>query len=431
MGFADRYLNKQKGFVASVPGVPSGQLKYIVVLPAYCEPDLTDALESLWNCVRPDGHIEVLVVINSPENAGEEVLQSNRHTLEKASGWIACHHDPSMNFHMLEKSSLPASDAGVGLARKIGMDEAVHRFNSINRPDGYILSFDADSCCDGDYFTSIAEEICRHPDIKGFTVYFEHPVQGTEFDDRVYAAITEYELHLRYVNQFLRYAGFPYAHHTVGSCFGVRAETYTAQGGMNKRQGGEDFYFLHKIIPLGNFTDITTTRVIPSPRVSARVPFGTGPVIGRYLNSEEPGLKTYAPECFLALRELFRIVPELFKATRDDIGGRMKPLPESMKAFLMEHQVTESVMEISANCGSPDTFNKRFYRWFDAFRVIKYLNYASRNFYPQIAVGEAAKHFLSVTEQMVNTEKFTNLELLRVFRKMERGDLNSGGITCL
>lgn len=420
MGFADRYFNKQKGFIPDISGLPSEQLNYVVVIPAYCEPDLTDALESLWNCTRPDGHIEVLIVINSPENAGEDVFHSNRLTLDITSRWIAGHPDPSMQFHLLEKLSLPDREAGVGLARKIGMDEAVHRFNLINKPEGFILSFDADSCCDSNYFTSIDEEIRKHQGIKGFTVYFEHPVKGTESDDRVYAAITEYELHLRYVNQFLRFAGFPYAHHTVGSCFGVRAETYTAQGGMNKRQGGEDFYFLHKIIPLGNFTDITTTRVIPSPRVSNRVPFGTGPVIGRYLNAEDPGLKTYAPACFMALRDLFGSIPELFKASHEDIAGQVNLLPESLKSFLLKNQVLEWVMEINANSSSPATFSKRFFRWFDAFRVVKYLNYASRNFYPQIAVGEAARLLLLKKGYVNPFENYSNLQLLQVFRNVER-----------
>jgi len=40
---------------------------------------------------------------------------------------------------------------------------------------------------------------------------------------QVYGAIAAYELHLRYYVQALRYAGFPHAHHTVGSCLAVRA----------------------------------------------------------------------------------------------------------------------------------------------------------------------------------------------------------------
>src|SRR5213594_3575687 len=94
-------------------------------------------------------------------------------------------------------------------------------------------------------------------------------------DPKVAEAIAAYELHLRYYVRALRYAGFPYAHHTIGSCMAVRADVYKKQGGMNKRQAGEDFYFLQKIIPLGHFTDLTETKVIPSSRPSDRVPFGT------------------------------------------------------------------------------------------------------------------------------------------------------------
>ena len=42
---------------------------------------------------------------------------------------------------------MPAKDAGVGLARKTGMDEALYRFNMLGKPEGIILSYDADSLC--------------------------------------------------------------------------------------------------------------------------------------------------------------------------------------------------------------------------------------------------------------------------------------------
>ena len=89
-----------------------------------------------------------------------------------------------------------------------------------------------------------------NPRSPGCSIYFEHPLHGP-LEPKVYEAIAAYELHLRYYVQALRYAAFPYAHHTIGSSMAVRADAYAKQGGMNKRQAGEDFYFLHKIIPLG------------------------------------------------------------------------------------------------------------------------------------------------------------------------------------
>ena len=81
------------------------------------------------------------------------------------------------------------------------------------------------------------------------------------------------------------------------------------QGGMNKRQAGEDFYFLHKIIPLGHFGEINTTRVIPSPRPSDRVPFGTGRAVRDYLATHK--FETYPLEAFRDLKQFFSIKPSV------------------------------------------------------------------------------------------------------------------------
>src|SRR4029434_9989987 len=99
----------------------------------------------------------------------------------------------------------------------------------------------------------------------------------------IYKAIAAYELHLRYYLQALRTAGFPHGYHTIGSSMAVRARTYMEQGGMNRRQAGEDFYFLHKLIPLGGFTELNSTTVYPLPRPSNRVPFGTGRAVSEWL----------------------------------------------------------------------------------------------------------------------------------------------------
>ena len=54
---------------------------------------------------------------------------------------------------------------------------------------------------------------------------------------------------------------------------------------MNRKKAGEDFYFLQKLFDAGHFSECNTTRVIPSPRPSDRVIFGTGPAIREYLET--------------------------------------------------------------------------------------------------------------------------------------------------
>lgn len=421
MDFADHYLSKQKGFLPQIAVTPAESLRFIVVIPAFCEPGIADSLESLWNCQRPAAQIEVIVVINGPENATAQVLHENQLTYSVTKEWIEKHNDPSFRFYIIDQRHMPARDAGVGLARKTGMDEAVYRYNQLNQPHGYILTFDADSRCDPDYFTAIEKAVNTGKPVSGFNVYFEHPLSGSAFPREVYQGIAGYELHLRYLNLFMHYTGFPFAQHTVGSCFGVRADAYAKQGGMNKRKAGEDFYFLHKIIPLGGFININTTRVIPSPRTSHRVPFGTGAAMTKYMQAPEQEMQTYAPQAFIDLKTFFNKVPELYGQPAESTAMLQKHLPLPLNQYLAENQFINALKEINNNSSSVTTFTKRFYRWFDAFRIIKYLNSVSRHYYPQVPVDEAACRYLALTGQNFASQCSTH-ELLLKFREIERGE---------
>lgn len=419
MGFAGYYLRKQGDLPAALSDPPSGNLSYIVIIPAYCETDLIRTLECLWQCKHPSGHVEVIVVVNFPESAGDQVRQSSFGVAEEVRSFSLRHNEEGFRFRLIEAFNLPVKHAGAGLARKIGMDEALRRFDQICNQKGLIISLDADCLCDMNYFEAIETHNRKFPDATGFNLYFEHPVADIRYDPRIREGIVQYELHLRYVNQFLRYAGFPFAFHTVGSSFAVRAMTYAAQGGMNKRKAGEDFYFLHKIIPLGNFHEINTTRVIPSPRPSDRVPFGTGAAISRYVTSEVPILMTYHPDSFMVLKSFFDNTRGYYKQSRDKLEEMLDHVTEPLKGYLRNMGAAESIHEINCNCSHPESFHNRFFRWFDAFRVVKFLNHASQGPHPTMSVIQAAQQFLTHTGSVVPPE-ISAPELLTRFREIER-----------
>ena len=100
-------------------------------------------------------------------------------------------------------------------------------------------------------------------------------------DPKQRLGIQLYEDYLHYYKKALDYAGFPDSIYTIGSAFAVRADAYVKQGGMNRRQAGEDFYFLNKLTKLGKITEINDAYVYPSARVSDRVPFGTGAAMNK------------------------------------------------------------------------------------------------------------------------------------------------------
>ncbi len=381
--YLDRFSEREQ----LIPEKPNSDLGLIVVIPCCNESDLISSLKSLLNCDRPQKSVEVIVVINASENAENEVFQQNKKTYTEASDWISRNNSDELKFFLIVENNLPKKHAGVGLARKIGMDEAVRRLPD----DGVIVCFDADATCDDNYLVEIEKHFKQHPKSPACSIHFEHPIDGKQFSKENYNGILQYELHLRYYKNALSYAGLPYAFHTIGSSMAVRSNAYQKQNGMNKRKAGEDFYFLQKLIPLGGFTEIKTTRVIPSPRVSDRVPFGTGRAMQEWLGNNSSELTTYNINSFQDLKTFVRVVPELFQNC--DVV-----IPESIKLFLQEIDYAESLPKIRANSTSQKHFVKLFFNWFNAFKVLKYVHFARDNFYPNQSVFQAANKLLQLLE---------------------------------
>jgi glycosyltransferase involved in cell wall biosynthesis len=415
MSFAEQYIRKHCIFPRQILPDPHAGLNIAVVIPCYNEPSLINTLEALWNCERPCCAVEVIIVINSGENSPQSAVQNNIRTEEQAITWISNHFAVNFKFHIIVKAGLPRKHAGVGLARKTGMDEAVIRFNYLNNPGGIIISFDADSVCERNFLTEIENHFISFPRTNGCSVYFEHPLEGTEFPPDIYEAITWYELYLRYYQSALKYTGYPYAFYTIGSCFAVRASVYAKQGGMNRRQAGEDFYFLQKIIPLGNFYEINTTRVIPSPRPSKRVPFGTGATVHKYIGhgTNEPYIYNF--QAFNDLKKFFESVPELFRKPENDILQVMSKQSKILAEFLEIYNISAKLKEIDGNSSDKTHFTKRFFLYFNAFRILKYLNYAHENGYKRISLGYAAAQLLDAVGIISKTDNAR--ELLEIFRK--------------
>ena len=411
-----QYLAKHH-FIPAINSLPEEAPRMIVVIPSYNEPALLRSLESLYQCRLPSCFVEVIVVVNHPECASIDVKRQNEENLRDAAHWMLQHKKNKLQFHIIYKPDVPAKIAGVGYARKTGMDEAVHRFLQSGVDDGVIIGFDADAICDENYLEEIERTFFAGKPVNGASVYFEHPIDGDEYDSSVYDGIVLYELHLRYLNQALRYAGFPYTYHTVGSSFAVSAPAYVKQGGMNKRKAGEDFHFLQKIIPLGNYVEINTTRVLPSPRPSDRVPFGTGASISQWMTGEHAALHTYPFEPFEDLKQMFALVPQFFKLNNTEIEKLCTPLPYPMRDYLLQNNYLEHISQANYNSASQEAFIKRFFGWFDGLKTVKYLNESCRKVYGKQSSDVASGRLL---KKLGYENNYTARELLYIYRKIER-----------
>ncbi len=201
------YLEKYSFRPGLIHDAPAQDLGIVVVIPSYAELSINHALLALQSCSRPPCEVEVIVVVNQSEVENEEISAINHQTFEEVKKWeerTSGSRDPGFSVFAILETKLPKKHAGVGFARKIGMDEAVRRFQLAEKEDGIIACFDADSSCRSDYLTELYKHFEKHPDTPGCSVRYEHPTFGSEFEPKTYLAVTYYELHLRYCNQALK-----------------------------------------------------------------------------------------------------------------------------------------------------------------------------------------------------------------------------------
>lgn len=390
----------------------------IVVIPAYKEEAfLPRTIRNLMGCEPPvAGKVRIVVVLNSGykdldvDVEGQRIMVKN--AITNAPDW--------MEFDVLEAWGLPKKIFGAGAARKIGMDAAAEFYLRENRPFGTIVTLDADSIVEANYFRAL-EEWFSVEERSAANIYFEHPLHGEEFSDEVYEAICCYELHLRYMRQAHRWTGFIYPFHSLGSAIATRAVAYARAGGVPCKQAGEDFYFLQKLIPLGNFGEINSTVVRPSPRVSDRVIFGTGASVTAHVEGRGNAGLSHNLRAYEHLKGLFDIKDELYGLSSDQYESWTYKLEGPVRSYLLNSGFFDDIDVIKAGCSSEAVFAKRFFEVFNAFRVVKYLNYVHKYFFEKSPVFDAAAE-LALRMGLPAEDLLTEEELLDCYRQYEKAN---------
>jgi hypothetical protein len=412
-------LQRQRSFVPALSAMPKADLGIVVVIPCFAEPRLWQSLQALAQCAATPCHAEVLVVVNYPELATQQDIDLCHKNLGEVIRAEAELSKPGLTFSCIKKFNLPDKNSGVGVARKYGMDEAAYRFGQVNNPGGIVACFDADATCDAHYLRELHALFTRNKRVEACSVYYEHPIQGNDFSKEIYLGIARYELHLRYYNQACKYANLPYAYHTVGSSMACTAEAYARVGGMPKNKAGEDFYFLQKLIPNGHFAELNTTRVIPSPRISHRVPFGTGRAIQEMHERDDFSLLTYRLPAFEVVKKMVEQSLQLFKADEKQLAAAYSGLPKEFTQVITVDEYLSAIMNAGQNAATQTMFERRFYAWFSAFRLMRYLNDAhASGVYAKTPVEQEAAELLQKLGCFgVLPDVF---QLLNTYRRIER-----------
>jgi hypothetical protein len=392
-------------------------ISQVVVIPAYAEREmLFSTLASVAQ--NPSSSLEysfILCVINNKDNSNPEAIKNNLQTIKYLEALVKKKSlrkfntdqeiypllldlsDAKLKLGYIDASSrgneIPHNSGGVGMARKIGMDMALRLLKKSSAPRNLILSLDADTLVQNNYLSATNNYFT--PRVKTAIVAYEHQMP-LNYEEQ--AAICCYEIFLRYWVLGLKYAKSPWAFHSIGSTIITSTEAYLEVRGMNKREAGEDFYFLSKLAKMSKIGYIKETCVYPSARPSARVPFGTGKRIQRFLagvHKEEYLL--YDPKIFVILADWLQLMKNQFICGDDEILIKTERIHPMLKSFLIDCDFAAVWSKICRNAKDEKTLTRQFNDWFDGFKTLKLINYFTKKVYPQINMFEALNRILSMS----------------------------------
>jgi hypothetical protein len=195
---------------------------------------------------------------------------------------------------------------GVGHARKTLFDYIMKHAVAKD----VLISLDADTTFESDYFSNIRNMFYRFPKHSGLISPYYHQLTGEKNIDR---AILRYEIYLRCYMLNLSAIGSPYNFTALGSAIAVSVAALNAIGGITPFSSGEDFYLAQKLRKYAPLISSSQSLVFPSARLSDRVPFGTGPALYKGLTNNWNAYPVYTPKDFEPLRQTFMLFPTLFK----------------------------------------------------------------------------------------------------------------------
>jgi hypothetical protein len=367
-----RYLDKSafKGPWA-LEGTKRGGFAGAVVIPSLAEGDsLFATLQSLAANPRllTAGFLVVIVVNHGEHASAADRLQSSIDLTRLA----ALAERSELCLTWVDAASpgaeVPTKQAGVGFARKLGMDLALPLLNWKENP--LLVCLDADTLVEANYLQSIASHF-RQSALGAATLPFRHQPGN---DSAQQAAIDRYELFLRSYVYGLRLAGSPYAFNTVGSAMACRASAYVRCGGMNCRKAGEDFYFLQKLAKTDGVALLSGTTVFPEPRISSRVPFGTGRSMSRMLDGDAQAVLFYPAKAFQVLDDWLRTVEQKLSVDAETLLTYAERISPVLADYLEQANWRTVWPRLQSTHRTRSRRLQAFHVWFDGFKTMRMIH---------------------------------------------------------
>ncbi|MDG2175620.1 MAG: hypothetical protein P8M72_05760 [Gammaproteobacteria bacterium] len=385
--------------------------QHVVCIPAFAEN--ADFLNWLTKNVST-AYALVIVVVNAHTKADSHQIEQTRTLASNLRGSFQLKRlfadnillldgPGNMDILLVERcnaGNLISEAKGVGLARKIACDLACHLIyeNKITNP--WIHSTDADASLPADYFNGVN---LLDPQTDSAGIYpFLHTISE---DPGILQAQNLYDLSLRYYVDGLSWAGSDSAFHTVGSTLVVNSRHYAQVRGFPQKNAGEDFYLLSKLAKTGNIVSLDTSPISLRSRLSDRVPFGTGPALGKILALADPSSEFlyYHPTCFIYLKCWLALKSALWDnniksvspENQSDIeklisqNDEFSAIDSQVLIYCLQALGIEKALEHAVSHSTSGTiFAGHLNNWFDAFQTLKFIHWLRNNHFPSLPLSK-------------------------------------------
>ena len=369
----NNYL-KKRGITSPwrISPIPNRKFNQIIIVPSYGESkDLPKMLSSLEknDQILLDNTL-VIIVVNNPRDANDLLKNDNKKTIH-----LLCSVKYSFSLGIVDATtsdlSLPLQFAGVGMARKIGMDLALP---FLKNKRSLLLCTDADTTLDSNYLKTILNYFNKY-NVNAAVVGFQHSISKNKHLEH---AIREYEKFLLSTAKKIKATGSPYGYVSMGSTMVCTAEAYMSIGGMPKNKATEDFYFLQELAKFCGVYTIPKILVYPSSRPISRVYLGTGFRMNQVKEGFDIKSLYYSKHAFLLLEEWIKIGTNAWGITIVEILEKIDRKNKELKQFLLKEGLKKIWTNLQSSSPSKKHFVHQFHRWFDGLKTIRLLKYFTK-----------------------------------------------------
>jgi hypothetical protein len=109
--------------------------------------------------------------------------------------------------------------------------------------------------------------------------------------------------------------------------------------------------------------------------------------------------KTYNFKAFTDLKVFFDTNEKLFQTGEAGYLNLISGMPESIQQFVLQDNLWNEIEDLNKNCSTLKSFQTRFFHKFNAFKVLKFMNFAHEKYYEKVDLHEQLSILKSLTKK--------------------------------